>query len=361
MGDVHVGNIGAFDDGADEVVFDLNDYDESVLADYQLDLWRLAVSVELLGREQGLSGQDVEAAVSGLMAAYRATILETVSSDVESGRRRTVDTTSGALQVFLQDTIDSNSRVEMLDKWSPVSAGGRGFDFEDDRLAPLSAEDYVAMEAALVEYGDTLRGALPYDPAYFQVKDIAHRLGAGVGSYGTPRFYILIEGATGGDDDDRILDVKEQGTPAAGSAVAARVQVSTPAERVALGARGLSSATNPHRGWLTFQGGSFSVTERSPWKEDFPLEDLTSGPLLLELAQVWGAVLADAHARADNDFESGGLRYSFEAELAPLIEGDNGMAFDAVGLTVAREYADQAEADYAVFLDWVQKSQPPCP
>src|SRR6185436_6889153 len=66
-GDMHVDNTGAFDDDEGTIVFGINDFDEAVIADYQLDVWRMAVSLVLVARQNGAFSRS---AVDALLDAF---------------------------------------------------------------------------------------------------------------------------------------------------------------------------------------------------------------------------------------------------------------------------------------------------
>ena len=97
----------------------------------------------------------------------------------------------------------------MLDKWTSVDETGRYFNLNYEKLEPVT----IYITAAINEYMNNTTSGLKGNAPYFTVKDVAKRVLAGTGSLGTPRYYVLIEGETISDKDDRILDVKQQGFP----------------------------------------------------------------------------------------------------------------------------------------------------
>jgi uncharacterized protein (DUF2252 family) len=227
-------------------------------------------------------------------------------------------------------------------------------------LQAVPATTAQALTDALPAYGTTLAGGLRYSASYFQVKSVAERLHAGLGSLGTPRYYLLIEGATASSDDDRILDVKAEGAPSAYATLDPSARALTeaasggnPASRAALGARALGYRADDHLGTLQALGLSFLVRERSPYKETFDTTELTSVTRLTKLSTQWCATLATAHARADRDFDAATLPVNFEHEVSSLVSGKRSQ-FRAHIRQTAVNYAAQVETDYQTFLRYVR-------
>jgi uncharacterized protein (DUF2252 family) len=351
QGDMHLDNAGVFDDDRGHLVYDLNDFDEAGVADYQLDLWRLAISYRLLAVELGLGPRVADDAVETAVEGYLDALEAFRGNDDEEDWQLDADSAGPLIAGLLDDVADSESRGELLDKYTEVVDGQRRFDLGYRKLAdPGARADLI--RARFADYPAT--AALDADPGYFAVKSIARRVGAGTGSLGTPRFYVLVEGATSAIDDDRILDVKRQGEPAVGPYQTADERAltdaaGTGARRVVRGHRALGNRVDDHLGWLALDDGSYSVRELSPFKESIDTDDLDDDDLI-ELAAEQATALAAAHARADRDFAGGPLTHSFEAEVSRRADHHHRDVRQLVG-ALAREYADLVAADHAAFLD----------
>lgn len=354
--DLHANNYGAFHDDDGHLVYDLNDFDESVIADYQYDLWRMAVSLVLVARANGLSTSEQEKAVDDFVEGYLDAIEDVRGNDDETVTIFTEDNTHGRLDEFLDEVGEEQSRSKMLKKWTNVSRGVRTFDLELDDLRAPTDSQRAAIVGAMPAYGETLRGGLDYDPGHFAVKDVARRLNAGTGSLGTSRYYVLIEGETDSTADDRILDVKAQGRPTPcfflGDAFRASCDAGFAhhAHRHADAYEALSLHTDDYLGSLLLDGTGYSVRERSPFKETFDTAELTSARRLGKLCRQWGTILAMAHARADRDAETEHLAHSFDGAVHGRIDGHHA-EIRALVRSIAVDYADQVEADHAAFLD----------
>lgn len=355
QGDLHLYNYGAFDDDDARIVYGLNDFDESLVADYQYDIWRMAVSLVLAARETAILSASEQAQV---IDAFSETYLDALAAyrgnDNELKALYDASTTYGRLDEFLLQTEQDNSRVKMLDKWTVKINGERHFDLNNPKLQDPGAVERDALIQAVPEYGISLSGGLTYDFAYFRVKDVAKRLFAGTGSLGTPRYYLLIEGPTTSQDDDRILDVKRQGKPAAYyflddvSRASYDAAFGLDAQRHALAMNALTKHTDDHLGFMALSDGGYSVRERSPYKEAFPLYELSSLTRWLKLAEQWGHILASRHAAADKDFDAAYVAYSFDKQV-DVVTDTHHASFRALVRDIAFSYADQVEADWSAF------------
>lgn len=360
QGDAHTENQGAFDDSTGAVVYDLSDFDESVIGDYQLDLWRLAASVALVARENRVSGSDEDSAIDALADGYLDALAGFLNNDSERTRVLNADNAYGLLDEFLAEVVSHDSRKKLLQKYTVVSAGSRSFDFSSSDLEAVPTATAQALRDAMPGYGATLSGSLRYSSSYFQVKSVARRLHAGLGSLGRDRYYLLIEGRSTSTEDDRILDVKAQDAPSAYAtldpAAVRKTQAasgSDEARRAALAARALGYRVDEHLGELSCLGRRFLVRERSPFKESFDTTQLTSKTRITKLAEQWGATLATAHARADKDSNPAVIPYEFEKEVQTLI-GSRKSLFKTRLRSVGKSYADQVQTDFAIFTDWLK-------
>lgn len=359
QGDLHARNYGAYDNDEEVVVYDLNDFDETVIADYQWDVWRMAVSLELVADENAVfSAADIDDFLDSFSESYLDTVASYRGNSGELGTIFTKSNSYGLLDDFLIDVEDDNSRTEMLDRWTLLQDGARVFDLALSDLAPADPAVRAAIADQMPGYVATTAGDLAGIDGYFDIKDVAKRLDAGTGSLGTPRYYVLIEGASGSEDDDRILDVKRQGQPtpylylSAGERAQLDAVTLNHAERTILGYRALVAKADDHLGWMTLSDGVYSVRERSPYKEAFPTDTLDTEVRFGKLAEQWGAILATDHARADKDYRSDIIDYSFDKEVDLRTDGSHSL-FRALVREIAHDYAQQVYADYAAFADYV--------
>ncbi len=362
QGDAHAENMGAFNDQKGKLVYGLNDFDESVIGDYQYDLWRFAVSLVLVARRNGgFSGSSKAKIVNALSASYLDAMASYVGNKQALGRSFSAGSTTGLLQAFLEETEADKSRKKLLKKWTDKADGGRMFDMSLAKLGPASKFEQSDIRAAMPDYGKTLSGSVSYDGKAFSVRDIARRLSAGTGSLGTPRYYVLIQGGGESDKGNRILDVKRQGKPSAYPYLSKEQQVDydrtylNDAQRQAVAYEALGRQPDAFMGWMKLHNGYYSVRERSPFKETFPTESLTTATAFVELAGTWAEVMATYHARAVRDLRVDGKEYSIAEEVTERTNSAAGRRdFLAMVRDYAFEYANQVDADYATFMEAIQ-------
>jgi uncharacterized protein (DUF2252 family) len=348
VGDAHAENFGCLESARHEVVYDLNDFDEAVIADAQLDLWRLATSLLLVLREQDdLDADEQREALSVLANAYLAALELFVDGEAEREHRLTANDAFGLLDDLLVDTEAGESRGDLLAKWTTSEDGAPALDLDRDDLEEAPAALVTALERAWPAYLESLAPGRDWPSGYFRVKSVARRLDAGTASLGVARYYVLVEGPSVSADDDRILDVKQQGAPA-GPAPAGL----SPEERCARGERALAPAGDPHSGWLRLETGEgFTVHERSPFRARLALKKLTTLKRAREVAEQWGWLLAAAHARGDRDGDPERVSTSLEDALLARVAQDRA-AFASLVVTVAEERAEQTTRDHAAFAAW---------
>jgi uncharacterized protein (DUF2252 family) len=358
-GDMHTDNTGAFDDDQGDIVFGINDFDEAVIGDYQLDVFRMAISLVLVARQNGgFSVSNQGALVDSFTEKYLDAMASYAGNSGEVERKFLASNTYGLLNNFLSDTAADDSRVKMLDSWTVEVNGVRALDTTNNQdLAPVSSAVSDDITRNMASYQSTQSGGTLPPSSYFKVKSVAERLHAGLGSLGKTRYYVLIEGATTGQDDDRILDIKAQGAPSALPYISsASVSLTNSASlgnmayRTILAYKALGYRVDDHLGFMALDGGKvFSVRERSPWKETFDSTELTSMTRFTNLAEQWGELLSTHHARGDKDWDASILPHSVDSEIDARTDGDHA-GVRAKVRSIALSYADQVKYDYDSFL-----------
>ncbi|EAZ92362.1 DUF2252 domain-containing protein [Crocosphaera chwakensis] len=382
-GDLHVDNFGAYHNDENEVIFDLNDFDESVISNYQYDVWRMATSIILsisnshtttLNLDEKNQIADV---IDKFTESYLDTLAEYQGNNDETKTYFTNKNTEGEIKELIE-YAEKKSRNKLLEKWTIDEKDRKRFKTpkERDILGIASLEEKEAITSQMKAYGNTLTGKLEYNENYFKVKDIAPRLKAGLGSLGTPRYYILLEGESDSLEDDRILDIKRQSKPTPYHVFNSTEKATydkffdNDAQRHAIAYRALTKHTDDFLGWMYLSdkngefSGYYSVREMSPNKASLDdLEDKEGNAFtfanakqsdLLEIAKLWGKILATDHARADKDFEEKYIPYSFEKEVTQLTNGKH-KEFRELVKEVAFDYANQVESDYDSFLQFITK------
>lgn len=359
-GDAHIYNYGAYANHHGEAIFCMDDFDDAIVADYQFDLWRMAISLLLDCRNNGVFGDlPQKKALNVFAEAYLDEMTRHAEDDPSNEVHLTEKTADGLLKKFLKKVGKKKSRLKMLDKWTNLEDEKRSFDTSIEKLEKLSQEEYEKVEKALLEYRKTLAAPFADEESHFKVKDIAKRVKAGTGSLGSSRYYILLEGDTLSTDDDVILDMKEQGKPPLyrhmNKSEKTEYDKAFPieGERHARAFKALAEHPDKYLGWISMGDITFSIKERSPFKSDFPSDKLKKTKELFFMSKVWGTLLASRHKRASYVLNS-------EAHEMPIaikdMTTDKKREFKSLVSSVALRYADRVAADYACFMNMLSDS-----
>jgi uncharacterized protein (DUF2252 family) len=354
-GDMHLNNFGSFDDESGQVIYSVNDFDESWIAQVQLDVLRAAVSIVLHAVDNGLDSNDIPAYIAAFGTSYIDTMQSYVGNDNELSAVFNADNTYGKLDDFLEQVEDDDSRLKMLGKFC-TDSNPRVFDFGNPNLVQVNATVVQWLTEAWPAYGKTLSGDVPFSTSYFTIKSVAQRLNQGVASLGVFRVYVLIEGPSDSQDDDIILDVKYEPEPnwyaflSESQQKQAMQHFSNQAERGLTGYRAFQRYSDAMRGWLELNGQAFFVRARSPWKKTLDISKLDSDTRYTKLLKQWAAILATNQARSDNDFNSAWIPYSVEQAVVEKVQPQMG-AYLAVLQQFAVTYYKQLTQDYQCFLN----------
>jgi uncharacterized protein (DUF2252 family) len=364
-GDAHVSNFGGFASPERDLVFDINDFDETLAGPWEWDVARLAASVEIAGRDLGHKTHGRYGAVRATVRSYREAMRRFASMrhlDVWYARLDAADVlqTVGH-RVSRQDRDTFAERTEKARTKDSLRAFSRLTEHVDGRpriisdpplvvpieeLAPGSEGEAVVAEIQrLLElYGRSLRAdrrALLERHAYAHMA----RKVVGVGSVGTRAWIVLLLGRD--DHDPLFLQVKEAEAsvlePFAGAA-----HQSNHAQRVVEGQWLMQASSDIFLGWLRTVGldgreRDFYVRQLWDWKRSVEIERLN--PHGLELyARMCGWTLARAHARS-------GDRIAIAAYLGA------GDAFDKAIAEFSESYADQSERDHAALVAAIESGR----
>ena len=357
-GDAHVYNMGAYLNDIEIVSYGFDDYDDSLVADYQYDVWRFAISMVLDCQENGkLSTSDISKCVQTFSVHYLETIA-TFENDDSFSSSFNKSNTGKPLMKFLSKTEKKFSRARMLNKWT-VANETRQFKNIKGKLTPLDKdlELYGKLMESFKGYVDTVSEEfLSYYKGHYEVLDLAVRKSAGTGSLGLQRYYGLLRGNTDSTYDDVILDVKQQVQPTAFSYLSEEeikeynYNFENHAHRHAIAYRALSQYPDCHIGWLSIDGVCFSVRERSPFKNDFPTFKLTTIKAYSAMAKQWAEIMAKKHLKAARKLNGSLDPYVFEATLNRITH-DRTKEFGVFVNQIAQCYARQVRKDWLYFCE----------
>ena len=299
-GDAHVRNLGAYAAPDGHLVFDLNDFDETLAAaPWEWDVKRLATSLILANREAGGQDPTGTAAVREFARCYRKSLRRFAAMHVLD--LMTYEVHRYPKDSCVHDILQKAERATPAKNLAKLTVPGPDGEprFHDQPPLLSHAEDEKAREviASLNVYRDTLgldrRQALD---AYHPV-DVTFKV-VGTGSVGTRDYVVLLLG--NGPDDALFLQVKEELPSAWAPALSEKADAGMhQGRRVAEGQHRCQSATDPFVGWTTIDGHDYLVRQLSDHKASLDPAEL-EGEVLSEYAQVCGETLAKAHARTGN-------------------------------------------------------------
>jgi uncharacterized protein (DUF2252 family) len=352
-GDAHLNNFGFYGTPQREVVFDLNDFDEVTIGPWEWDLKRLAASVNVAGRENGLNRRERAAAVQRAVEGYRLNmnrlesmgLLEIWYLHAYPGRLNpliNIDPKSKAVfKKVLAKALTTDNKA-LVPKIAERRHDGSWMFREDPPvLTRVSASTKTKVIDALNRYSDTLPRERRFMLSRYHVADVAHRV-VGVGSVGTRAYLALLFG--NGDNDPLFLQVKEAAPPAHGPYVPQLPkEFLHDGKRVVLGQKGLQASNDPMLGYTDIDGRQYYVRQMKNLKASIPVEWLT-GASFNFYAWACGALLARAHARVGDT-----------ARIAGYC--GNSSVLDKALAEWAESYGDQTQQDHAALVDSIKRGE----
>jgi len=339
-GDAHISNFGFYASPERDMLFDVNDFDETLPGPFEWDVKRLAASVVVVARTRGHARGATRASVLNAVRVYRDVVRSLAQLETLRVWYSRMDYTllesyaRGTVSRMLQQVADSavhHDGISEIDRLV-TTVDGKPVLREQPPLMThrpdLGSLDSAASQ--LSEYRRTLVSDRRTLLGRYHAVDVALKV-VGVGSVGTRCFVALLDAADG--TDPLFLQVKEaQFSVLSGHLPKSRFR--THGERVVSGQRIMQSESDIFLGWSHGpQGRQFYWRQLRDMKGSFTLTDM-SPPQLHAYAAGCAAALARAHARSGDPLVLAGY----------LGKGD---AFDTAIADFAEKYADQAERDHA--------------
>ena len=350
-GDCHLSNFRAYASPERTLLFDVNDFDETLPGPWEWDVKRLAASLVVAGRENGFDKSDCRRAARSAAASYRKRMaefsemgeLEVWYSRVSASEFLELITDSKTIKKAKRAMRKARGRdsLHALSKLTRVADGRRMID-EDPPLLVRVLDDEIRerISEILQMYKRTLQDDRRHLLDQYRFVDVARKV-VGIGSVGTRDFVVLLEGR--GEGDPLFLQVKE----AEGSVLEAHLPKSiykNQGHRVVAGQQLMQAASDIFLGWLRGNvGRDYYVRQLRDMKGSVKIESLTPGELAL-YARICGWALARAHARS-------GDRVQIAAYLGKSERFDNAMA------DFGEAYADQTERDHAALCTAVESGR----
>jgi uncharacterized protein (DUF2252 family) len=362
-GDAHLSNFGMFGSPERELVFDINDFDETAPGPWEWNVKRLAASFAIAGRELGFSDKERRTVVLDTVRSYReamaafaamrnlevwysnlpvAQALQTFARGVDPKRLKRVEAdvakvrTKDSMQAFekLTHVVDGECRIISdpplivpIDELLPSEMEREAFENE--------------FRGIVRSYRRTLETDRRHLLEQFRFVDLARKV-VGVGSVGTRAWIGLFLGA---DDKDPLFLQMKEAQPSVLEAFVGKSEYNNSGQRVVAGQRLMQATSDIFLGWQRVTAGldgrqrDFYLRQLKDWKGSFAIEAAVPAGAS-GYGRACGWTLARAHARS-------GDRIAIASYLGRSDTVDQAIA------TFAETYADQNERDYEALQDAV--------
>ncbi|HEX8855095.1 MAG TPA: DUF2252 domain-containing protein [Thermoleophilaceae bacterium] len=364
-GDAHLSNFGVFASPERQLIFDLNDFDETLPGPWEWDVKRLATSMLIAAVDNGFAPKDQDRVVLEAVGMYRDSMRQFAAMnnlevwyarlDIEAAlqrfggqfKQKQVKRTEKALaKARTRDSMSAFSKlthmvdghVEIVDESPLIVPVGK---LAGDRADEVFGE----LRELLRQYRDSLGPDRRVLLEQFELHDFARKV-VGVGSVGTRAWIALLLGRD--TQDPLFLQMKEAEAsvlePFLGPS-----DFSNHGERVVHGQRLMQAASDIFLGWLHVPAGldgkqrDFYVRQLKDWKGSAEIEQMVPSGMAT-YGKLCGWTLARAHARSGD-----------RIAIASYLGGSN--RFDRALLEFARAYAEQNERDYKAFRKAVQSGR----
>jgi len=339
-GDAHVRNVGAFAAPDGRLVFDINDFDETIRGPFEWDLKRMAASLVIAGREAGHKDASARAAAE-LCVHHYAELIRTLAKmpAIEAARFQVhrIGQVPPILEALLK--AERSTPLHTLERLTEPAGDGemRRFKEEKPLLTRVTGRAAAEVLAGLAPYREVLEPQRQHLLGFYRPVDVAFKV-VGNGSVGLRDYCIHLEGNSTGDP--LFLQMKEEPDSAYAPYLPEACSPHHNGQRVIDGQRSMQVQSDPFLGWTRIGGRDFLVRQLNDHKGSIEIEDL-AGKKLAAFAEVCGELLARSHSRAGDPLTLAGYIGSGESFAEALA---------AFGI----RYADQAEKDWAELRKWLR-------
>ncbi len=362
-GDAHLSNFGIFGSAERRLVFDVNDFDETLPGPWEWDVKRLAASLEVAARGNEFPGKQRRAIVGAAVARYRQAMRDFAgmtnlnvwyaSADMDQLRaqfesklqpRQRKVVQKGLEKARTRDSMQEVAKLTQIVDGRPRIISDPPLLVPIDELMPKET-DRTAFEqqvgGLIGKYRRTLETDRRYLLEQYEFCDLARKV-VGVGSVGTRCWIVLMLGRD--DADPLFLQVKEAEASVLSRFVGAS-KFANQGQRVVAGQRLMQASSDIFLGWQRTEAGldgrprDFYVRQLRDWKFSVDIENILPSGMRL-YGELCGWTLARAHARSGD-----------RIAIAAYLGGSD--AFDQAITQFAAAYADQNERDHQSLVDAV--------
>jgi uncharacterized protein (DUF2252 family) len=362
-GDAHLSNFGIFGSAERRLMFDVNDFDETLPGPWEWDVKRLAASLEVAARGNGFPGKQRREIVTAAVTRYRQAMRQFAGmtdldvwyahadmdqlraqfeSQLQPRQRKTVQ--KGLAKARTRDSMQEVAKLTRVVDGRPRIISDPPLLVPVDELLPEETERaafQTQINGLLAKYRRTLETDRRYLLEQYEFCDMARKV-VGVGSVGTRCWIVLLLGRD--DSDPLFLQVKEA-EPSVLSRFVGASKFANQGQRVVAGQRLMQASSDIFLGWQRIEAGldgrprDFYVRQLRDWKFSVDIENILASGMRL-YGELCGWTLARAHARSGD-----------RIAIAAYLGGSD--VFDRAIAQFAAAYADQNERDYQSLVDAV--------
>jgi uncharacterized protein (DUF2252 family) len=351
-GDAHLSNFGGYAAPDRRLVFDMNDFDETLPGPFEWDVKRLVASFAVAGRSRGFDNGEREVINRTVARAYREAITSYAAMrtfdvwysriDVEDLTQMAQGLSSTAIKRFEKNVAKARSKdsLSAFSKLTQIVDGEPRFVSDPPLIVPVEElvgatydELFESARTVLRSYRRTLDGDRRHLLERFRFVDLARKV-VGVGSVGTRAWIALFVGRD--NEDPLILQIKEAQASVL-EPFLGKSKFANHGQRVVEGQRLTQAASDLMLGWIRtdgYDGVKRDFYIRQLWDgKASALVDVMSARTMTFYAKLCGQTMARAHARSGD-----------AAAIAAYLGSGN--TFDRALGAFAEAYADQNERDY---------------
>lgn len=365
-GDAHLLNFGVFGSPERQLMFDINDFDETLPGPWEWDVKRLGASFEVAGRDRGFTAAQRRDIVLAGVTEYRTTLKKAAGMrtlDVwythfevgwlrkalkgDVGRKQLAKSKANAAKARTRDSIQAFAKLthELGGERRIVSRPPLIVPIED--LLPAGRERgevEAELRGLLRSYRRTLETDRRHLLDEFEFVHMARKV-VGVGSVGTRAWILLLLGR---DHQDPLFLQAKQAEESVLERFVGKSRYRNHGQRVVAGQRLMQAESDIFLGWDRVSGfdgqtRDFYVRQLRDWKGSADIDTMTASTMAA-YARICGATLGRAHARS-------GDRIAIASYLG---KSD---VFDRAIADFSAAYADQNERDYQALVDAVDSGR----
>ena len=333
-GDAHVRNLGAYAAPDGRLVFDINDFDETIRGPFEWDLKRMAASIVLAGRTAGHKDSSAQNAAEKCIARYVALMrafakmphLEVNRYQVH--RIGSVEPIHEAL-LKAERATPMHTLNELTEPVSGKAGAPRRFKESKPVLTRVTGSAAAAVLASLGPYRQMLEPQRQHLLSFYRPVGVAFKV-VGTGSVGLRDYCVYFEGNV--PSDPLFLQIKEEPASGYNAYLPDALPPHHNGQRVAEGQKAMQVQSDPFLGWTHIGTRQYLVRQLNDHKGSIDIETM-SGNGLAAYAEVCGELLARGHARSGDPLMIAGY----------LGSGDSFV--EAIG-KFGVLYADQTEKDW---------------